>query len=143
MKTIVFVCTGNTCRSPMAEGIMRQMLREYGIGDVNVTSCGLYVGDELREPPTGKAVRAVGSLYGVDISAHRTRALSEVIEQGDLFIGLTKGHANDLVTKHHLPADKVIAMDVDDPCGGDEMEYQEVAIDIHTYLLRHLKEICR
>lgn len=142
MKTIVFVCTGNTCRSPMAEGIMRQMLREYGIEDVNVTSCGLYVGDELRGPAAEKAVRAVRSLYGVDISAHRTRSLAEVMAlPGDLlFIGLTKGHAHDLVTKHHVPEDKVLAMDVNDPF--NEMEYQEAAIDIHYYLVNNFKMIC-
>ena len=71
MKTILFVCTGNVCRSPMAEGIFRQATR--GRGDYRVMSAGLGACD--GQPPSPYAVQAVKEL-GIDISGLRSRMLT-------------------------------------------------------------------
>ncbi len=71
MKTILFVCTGNICRSPMAEGIFRHAVK--GRGDYEVYSAGVGAIDGL--PPSEHAVRAVREL-GIDISRQRSRMLT-------------------------------------------------------------------
>ena len=137
-KTVVFVCTGNTCRSPMAEGFFRALLHENGIEGVECVSCGLYAG--YHAPATGKAVRAARA-YGVDISGHQTRPLScTLLERGDLFVCMTESHRQELIMKYHVPQDRVRVLDVADPCGGDEMEYADCAYDIRDALLTLLKD---
>jgi len=67
---ILFVCTGNICRSPLAEGILRQKLTEMGL-DNKVDSCGFesfHIGDH----PDARAQK-IASLKGIDISEHRAR----------------------------------------------------------------------
>src|SRR5206468_63686 len=88
MKTILFVCTGNVCRSPMAEGIFRQAVR--GRGDFRVWSAGL--GAMEGQPPSPYAVQAVGEL-GIDISNQRSRMLTlDLVQQADYIFGMTHSH---------------------------------------------------
>ena len=137
MKTIVFVCTGNTCRSPMAEGIFRVLLRENGIEGVECMSCGLEA--DNGAPATGKAVRAAKA-YGADISEHQARQLGRsLLKRGDLFVCMTKYQAEELIMKYDVPQNKVIVLNIRDPYGGDEMEYADCAYEIHDALLDLLK----
>ena len=64
MRKIVFVCTGNTCRSRMAEGIFRVLAEKYGLRDTECTSCGLNTYEGL--PVSENAVTAAAA-YGADI----------------------------------------------------------------------------
>ena len=139
MKTIVFVCTGNTDRSPMAEGIFRVLLRENGIEDVECTSRGLDV--DSGAFVKGKAVRAA-KVYGADISEHQPRQLGRSLaKRGDLFVCMTEYHAQDLIAAYDVPQDKVIVLNIEDPYGGDEMKYADCAYDIHDALSDLIKEI--
>lgn len=115
------------------------LLQENGIDDVECTSCGLYVGFGGL-PATGKAVCAARQ-FGADISGHRTQQFSDkLLEQGDLFVGMTKGHMKELLEKYHVPQEKLRALDIGDPYGGDEMEYVECAGDIRASLVELLKD---
>ena len=88
MKTILFVCTGNVCRSPMAEGIFRQAIRNRS--DYRVLSAGL--GAMEGQPPSPYAVQAVREL-GIDISGQRSRMLTpELVRQADFIFGMTHSH---------------------------------------------------
>src|SRR6266850_541251 len=88
MKTVLFVCTGNVCRSPMAEGLFRHAIK--GRGDYEVFSAGVGAVDGL--PPSEHAVRALREL-GIDISLQRSRMLSgEVVRQADYIFGMTQSH---------------------------------------------------
>ncbi|MGH7980921.1 MAG: serine hydroxymethyltransferase, partial [Limisphaerales bacterium] len=89
MKTILFICTGNVCRSPMAEGLFR---RAAGNGKFRALSAGLGAVD--GQPPTPHAVAAVREL-GVDISSQRSRALTaDLVRQADYIFGMTHSHVD-------------------------------------------------
>lgn len=80
---ILFVCTGNTCRSPMAEGIAKAILAKKGKDDV-VLSAGLFTAPGGRVSPF--AVEAVKDI--ADISEHRSRPLTTaLIDAADLVVG--------------------------------------------------------
>src|SRR5213593_780141 len=90
MKTILFVCTGNICRSPMAEGLFRHATR--GRGEYRVLSAG--VGAIDGQPPSAHAARALREL-GVDISRQRSRMLmADLVQEADYIFGMTHGHVD-------------------------------------------------
>ena len=75
MKNVYFICTGNTCRSPMAEGLFCAELEKQGLSSLcSVKSAGLAA--TVGAPPSDNAVSAAKK-YGADISAHRSNALSQ------------------------------------------------------------------
>jgi YD repeat-containing protein len=87
-ETVLFVCTGNSCRSPMAEGLLRQAAR--GRGDYRVLSAGL--GAVEGQPPSPYAIQAIKEL-GVDISGLRSRMLTPaLVQQADYIFGMTHIH---------------------------------------------------
>jgi protein-tyrosine phosphatase len=95
MSTILVVCTGNICRSPIAEGFLRQLLHDRGIEGVSIESAGV---SGLRGYPADpEAVRAAAE-QGVDISRHRARRVNlTMIERADLVMAMT-GEQRDAVT---------------------------------------------
>src|SRR5260370_27450468 len=122
-KTILFVCTGNVCRSPMAEGLFGRMIAERP--DLRVLSAGVstYPG----QPPSAHAVEVLDEL-GVDISQHRSRPLSEkVVEEADWIVAMTRSHLDSIIYLFPRAAEKVYllrefepgatSLDVADPIG--------------------------
>ena len=123
MKSVLFVCTGNTCRSPMAEALLRRRLKELRIEGVAVGSAGLAAlpGD----PATPEAVEVLGEL-GLDHSGHRSRPLTpDLLREADLVLTMENRHKQAIL--QHLPeiTDKVYTLkefaglagqgDVEDP----------------------------
>ena len=87
---ILFVCTGNTCRSSMAEGILKFLLKENNIENINVSSAGLsaFEGQRANE----KAIDVLIN-KGIDIKTHRSRQLTEeIIKTSDLILTMTDSH---------------------------------------------------
>src|SRR5882724_1124585 len=106
MKTVLFVCTGNVCRSPMAEGIFRHAIR--GRGDYRVISAGL--GAMEGQPPSAYAVEAVREL-GIDISSQRSRMLTpEVVHQADFIFGMTYSHIDTVILLYPQAAEKTFLL---------------------------------
>jgi protein-tyrosine-phosphatase len=87
---LLFVCTGNTCRSPMAEGIARRDLARRGWTHVRVASAGLAAHD--GDPAAREAV-LVGGRNDVDLSAHRSQSITdELLEWADLVLVMGASH---------------------------------------------------
>jgi protein-tyrosine phosphatase len=90
---ILILCTGNICRSPMAEGLLRERLRERGI-DASVSSAGLSFDDR---PATDDAIEAAAG-YGLDLRDHRSRMLfPEFVERADLVLAMERLHAREAI----------------------------------------------
>lgn len=85
---VLFVCTANMCRSPMAQAFAEQMRTRYLL-PVQITSAGLM---ESGQPATKHAVKALAR-RGMDIQNHRSAVLAEVVgEEPDLIVGMSRGH---------------------------------------------------
>jgi glycine hydroxymethyltransferase len=90
MKTILFLCTGNICRSPMAEGLFRHAIK--GRGEFRVLSAGLGALD--GQPPSPHSVQAMKEI-GIDITHQRSRALTaELVRSADFILGMTHSHVD-------------------------------------------------
>ncbi|MHC1765165.1 MAG: ribose 5-phosphate isomerase B [Verrucomicrobiia bacterium] len=131
MKTILFVCTGNVCRSPMAEGLFRHAVK--GNSKYRVISAG--VGAVDGQPPSPHAVRALKEL-GIDISRQRSRMLSaDLVREADYIFGMTHGHVDAVTLLFPQAAEKtfllrefdetldVFEKDISDPIGGSYEVY--------------------
>lgn len=131
MKTILFICTGNICRSPMAEGLFRHAVQ--GRGQFRVLSAGLGAMD--GQPPTAHSVRAMREL-GIDISHQRSRMLTgELVRQADYIFGMTHSHVETIALMHPQMAEKTFLVrefdetlepyekDISDPIGGSYQVY--------------------
>lgn len=130
MDYIIFICTGNTCRSPMAEGLFRAHGGEEETG-LAAASAGLFTQDGL--PASGNAVTAAKEL-GADISAHRSRMLThEMAQSARYLVCMTGAHYDRVCELFPDCADKVFTLtqrDVSDPFGGDLETYRRAAAEI-------------
>src|ERR1043165_1681331 len=132
MKTILFVCTGNICRSPMAEGLFRHAVK--GRNDFRVLSAGVGAVDGL--PPSEHATRALREL-GIDISQQRSRMLTaDLVQQADYIFGMTHSHVDAITMLYPQAAEKTFLLrefddtldayenDISDPIGGSFEVYR-------------------
>lgn len=92
MKRILFVCTGNICRSSTAEGVLRHYIAEAGLGDAIETASAGTHGYHIGEPPDPRTV-AAARRRGFDLSAQRARKLRmEDFHTYDLILAMDRGH---------------------------------------------------
>ena len=137
-KRLVFVCTGNTCRSPMAEALARS-LAPAGWA---VLSAGLHA--SVGRPPTPEAVQAAAEC-GADISGHRVRSMTDALAfSATLLVGMTSDHAAELRARFPFAADKVRMLgdygptsihDIPDPFGGSLADYRSCIRAIRSCLI--------
>ena len=142
---LLFVCTGNTCRSPMAEGIARAVGREQHV-DVVTLSTGLFCvpGAKVSE----ESVVAVQELVGEDISEHSSRPLKiDFVKAADYVLAMTEDHKKILLRQFPFDSKKIMTLaefggedgDVVDPFGQSQEVYSKIAKQIVEYLRKGIE----
>lgn len=90
IRSVLFVCTGNSCRSVMAEGLMKKYLKELGKDDIKVSSAG--VSSPGGFPPTDETVKVMAD-EGIDVTGYRSKKLDEgMVKDADLILVMEDLH---------------------------------------------------
>ncbi|MBE7016341.1 MAG: low molecular weight protein arginine phosphatase [Ruminococcaceae bacterium] len=135
---ILFVCTGNTCRSPMAAALFNKIAVERNL-DVRIESAGLFANEGDSASP--EAIVAMKK-YDVDLLSHHAQMIdSELIEKSDLILTMTAAHK--MVMMPSAP-DKTYTLceyaeldgDIEDPYGGDVEDYEICAEELYNALIK-------
>ncbi len=144
---ILFVCTGNTCRSPMAQALLEEMVKEKGL-DIKVKSAGIFAfdGQEASE----NAIEVLKS-EGIDLSNHRANIIyRDLLEEADLILTMGISHKRALLSKFDFVKGKIYTLkeyaygeeeDIDDPFGGDLQVYNKTKEEIKEALKEVIKRL--
>ncbi|MDP3791223.1 MAG: low molecular weight protein arginine phosphatase [Candidatus Omnitrophota bacterium] len=152
IKSVLLVCTGNSCRSIMADGLLKKYLKELGKSDIEVISAGVHAIDGMA--PTKETIEVMKK-EGIDVSGFRSRSLTEDhIKKADLILVMAGHHMDDIITRVPHAASKVHILkqfglkhdqkacediDIADPIGRDRGFYEEVLLTIKEEMSRVAK----
>ena len=151
-ERIVFVCTGNTCRSPMAEGLFRKLLAErLGCAPESLPQHGFDVASAgiaaMNGAPASHESVEICATHGVDLRSHASQSLQlPLVESSDRLYTMTAGHRDAI--QHHFPtyADRVQLLsrqgrDVSDPIGSGWSAYERCFSEISENLRILVEEL--
>lgn len=134
---ILFVCTGNTCRSAMAAAMLNDIAVKNDL-NVLIDSAGVFA--EVGQKAADEAIAAM-ERRGIDLSGHRTKPLTdELIDMADVILVMTAAHKQLIESVAKGKAYTLLEYaggegDISDPFGGDAEEYEKTASEIYDALV--------
>ena len=160
MFEVLFVCTGNTCRSPMAEGILKKMLADRGVRNVKVSSAGTH---GLLHAPASLFAIQVARAYEVDLSRHHSRELTpDMLLTADLILAMSWEHIEHIKRMDEKAGGRTYllkafarplpvsnedqrkgVLSIKDPIGGGLDDYERSFSEIAEEIERILPELLR
>ena len=135
---ILFVCTGNSCRSPMAHAMAQDIIGRLG-HEIKADSAGIYPGAGSASPHAQKIMAEMG----LDLSNHKTASVNDYnMDEYHLILTMTQAHKNHIAALLGDVDEKLYTLgeyigvdgDISDPFGGDEEEYRQCAMQIKSLL---------
>lgn len=155
---VLFVCTGNTCRSPMAEGILKSALEDKGVGNLEVSSAGTH---GLQDAPASLFAREVAGDRNIDLSGHRSRRLTAgMIDDADLILAMSQEHLDFISRIDRRVEDRTFllktfprahsasnkgrnggVLSIEDPIGGSLDDYERGFTEIEKEIKRILPKL--
>ena len=141
MRHILFICTANQCRSPMAAGLFKQQIELLGDdAQWQVTSAGTWAEDYR---PATLLARTAMAEQDIDLNGHRSRMLNgEMLREADIILVMTRHHLEAIRAEFPEVADKTYLIsqlidqtfDIDDPVQGTLDDYRRCAADLKQIL---------
>lgn len=149
MAHVVFICTANICRSPVAAGMLLDLFQRIGMTDWQVSSAGTW--GVVERGAAQNSIQVMAD-QNIDISDHRARMVSrEIIEEADLVLCMEAGHKEALSIEFADQADKIYLLSemagrshsIDDPYGGPKSEFEDMAAELAELIDAGFSQIVR
>jgi len=146
MHSVLFICTGNICRSPMAEGLLKSKVSGE-VDDWRIESAGTWT---INGEPAALNARIAMQEMGIEIDDHRSRIINPgIIDEFSLIITMERGHKEALRIEFPQVASRVYLLsemvgksfDIVDPIGGPLVDFQTTAREIDQLLSQGFNRI--